>query len=266
MGRDKGKILITREIEDGRILAEKIKEIGFEPVLFPTIKTLPLDFNVENIIDYDVFIFGSKKGVRYFFKKLSDKDVLKKIKSKEFISVGEKTAEELKKYGIKNIKIPEIYSSSGVLKLITENWDYYKDKKILFPKAKKGIDLLEKNLKNIEPVYIYETIFNKPDNIKSVEILFKNEKIYAVIFTSPSTFSGFKEIFSDNWKEFLKKTKIISIGKTTGKTLEKNGILNFYIPEKSTIEGILEIIKNLSLDIPVEFIKKVIKETNSKEE
>ena len=242
---DSVKVLITRELEDGKILAEKLKKLGFEPILFPTIKTIPLNFNTENILDYDVFIFGSRKGVKYFFNKILKNYPIHNFSDKEFIAVGKKTAEELKKLKFSNIKIPKNYSSYGVLNLLKENWENYKDKKILFPKAKRGIDLLEKSLPNIKPLYVYETAFNKPTNIKDVELMFTGEKIDIVIFTSPSTFLGFKEIFNNNWKRYLITTKIVAIGKTTGKTLKEWGITNFYIPKNSTIEDVLKLIKDI---------------------
>ena len=240
------RVLITREPEDGKILANRLENLGFIPILFPTIKTVPLDFDTKDIASYDIFIFGSKKGVKYFFQKISDR--LEELKDREFIVVGEKTAEKLKNLGFTNIKIPEVYSSEGVLNLLKNNWNYYKNKKILFPKAKRGIDLLEKTLPNVKPLYVYETLFNKPKNIDEVKSLFENKKIKAVIFTSPSTFLGFKYIFEKDWKSFLKESKVISIGKTTGKTLKEHGITDFYIPKKSTVESILDLIQELFKD------------------
>ncbi|RUM60380.1 MAG: uroporphyrinogen-III synthase, partial [Persephonella sp.] len=64
-------------------------------------------------------------------------------------------------------------------------------------------------------------------------------------FTSPSTFLGFKEIFKDEWQNFLKEVNVISIGKTTGKTLKEQGITDFYIPRKSTVEDILDLLQEL---------------------
>ena len=113
------RVLITRELEDGKVLANKLENLGFIPILFPTIKTVPLDFDIKNITNYDIFIFGSKKGVKYFFQKISDK--LEELKGKEFIAVGEKTAESLKDLGFTNIKLPEVYSSKGVLNLLKKS-------------------------------------------------------------------------------------------------------------------------------------------------
>ncbi len=237
------RVLITRELEDGKVLADRLENLGFIPILFPTIKTVPLDFDTKNINNYDIFIFGSKKGVKYFFQEISSR--LEELKDKEFIAVGEKTAEKLRDLGFTNIKIPEVYSSEGVLNLLKNNWNYYKNKKILFPKAKRGIDLLEKTLPNVKPLYVYETLFNRPKNIDEVKYLFENKKIKAVIFTSPSTFLGFKDIFKEEWQNFLKESKVISIGKTTGKTLKEQRITDFYIPKKSTVEGILDLIQEL---------------------
>ncbi|RUM61596.1 MAG: hypothetical protein DSY66_01770 [Persephonella sp.] len=238
------KILITREYEDSKRLRDRLKALGYFPIIFPTIKTVPLEFNTENMTDYDVYIFGSRKGVKYFFEKIKD---LNSFKDKKFIAVGEKTASELRKLGFSDVLIPDEYNSLGVLKLIKDNWQYFKDKKIIFPKSKIGVDLLEKNLPNVKPIYVYNTVFNKPDNIRNVEDLLKRKEISITIFTSPSTFLGFKNIFKYNWKNYLENTNIISIGKTTYKKLKKENLNKIFIPEKATEEEIIKLIEKISL-------------------
>ena len=238
------KILITREYKDSKRLADRLKALGYFPIIFPTIKTVPLKFDTENLTNYDIYIFGSRKGVKYFFEKFKD---LNSFKDKKFIAVGEKTARELKGLGFTDVLIPEEYSSLGVLKLIKDNWQYFKDKKILFPKSKIGVDLLEKNLPNVKPIYVYDTVFNKPDNIKDVEDLLKKKEIFIAVFTSPSTFLGFKNIFKDNWKIYLESTNIISIGKTTYKKLKEENLNKIFIPEKATEEEIIKLIQKICL-------------------
>ncbi len=237
------KVLITREKEEAEKFAEKVKDIGLEAVIFPVIKTISLPFNKEEAIKYDVFIFPSKNAVRYFFENVSSEDLKKKI----IIAVGEKTKKALEKKGFKNILLPEKFSSEGVLRLILKEIDFFKHKKILIPRAKKGIDTLPEKLKNevkeITVLPIYETVLNIPENKENVKKLFEEKKIDFSVFTSPSTIENFLKIFPEEGKEYLKSTCITVIGTTTKKAVEEKGLDVCLIPEKFTIDEIIKKIK-----------------------
>ncbi len=237
------KILITREKEESLSFAKKLNNLGIETIVFPTIKTIPLDFPLEIVSKYDVFIFPSKKAVKYFFSKIEPSS----LKDKEVIAVGEKTKEALEKNGIKNVILPNVYSSEGVLRLILENIEKYKNKKILIPRAKKGIDLLPKELKGevkeISILSVYETVLNIPENQKEVENLFENKDIDISIFTSPSTLKNFLKIFPEKGKDYLKSTCIAVIGSTTAKAVKEEGLDICLIPEKFTVDEIINKIK-----------------------
>ncbi len=236
------KVLITREKEESISFAKKLNDLGIEAVIFPTIKTIPIDFPLETVSKYDVFIFPSKKAVKYFFSKVEPSF----LKDKEIVAVGEKTKKALEEYSIKNVVLPETYSSEGVLKLILENLEEYKDKKIIIPRAKKGIDLLPRELKGkvkeISVLPVYETVLNIPENVKEVENLFERKKIKITVFTSPSTLKNFLKIFP-NGKEYLKNTCIAVIGTTTAKTAKEEGLDICLIPEKFTADEIINKIK-----------------------
>jgi uroporphyrinogen-III synthase len=239
---DKNKfVLITRPEEEGKKLADILNKKNIKSVIFPTIKTIPLeiDKSLDDILKFDIFIFGSSKAVRYFFEKFP----VDKLKNKEFIAVGKKTAERLKKFGLQNIKYPkDEFTSEAVLKLIRNNWEYYKNKKILFPKSKIGTKVLENNLDNVYPLHIYDTKTNYPENKEFVKNLLENKKISFIVFSSPSTFRGFIEIYPKDWRKYLSNSYIIAIGKITAKALEEKGINNYLLPKKSTNEDIAELI------------------------
>ena len=240
--RDKIYILIVGTEESSQRLADLFKGKGdFIPIKFPVIKTIPLevDKSLNEILNFDGYIFGSKRAVDYFFKFYP----IENFRNKLFIAVGKKTKEKLESLGLNNVLYPEKdFSSKGVLDLIKNNWDKFKDKKLLFPKSAIGVDTLEKNLPNVYPLPIYTTIPFKPHNLDTVETLLQNGDIKFIVFFSPSSFKAFKDIFSEKWRDYLKNSIVISIGKTTGKELEKNGITDFLLPEKSTSEYIHNLI------------------------
>ncbi len=240
------RVVITREKEESEKFARKLKEAGFEPVIFPTIKTVPVDFSVQNIYEYDVYIFTSKNAVKYFFSKTD----ITKIKNKTVLAVGEKTKKSLEKLGFEDITVPEKFSSEGMLELIKKNIDFFKDKKILIPRAKKGINTLVDNLKNqvkeIKILPVYETVLNIPENVKEVENLYIKDAVDFTVFTSPSTVEGFFRSFGGKSYGYLEKTCIAVIGTTTKKAVEKKGLKVCIIPEKFTVEGIIHAIVSVA--------------------
>ncbi len=237
------RVLITREKEEGEKLKKILKSYNIEGIVFPVIKTVPIPFNSSAIYDYDVFIFPSKNAIKYFLKNTS----LKFLKEKIIIAVGEKTKKVLEKYGLTEIIIPEEFSSEGVLKLIEKSISKFKDRKILIPRAKKGIDTLpealKEKVKKIDILPVYETVLNIPENKNQVEKLFKEKKIDITIFTSPSTLENFLKVFPEDGKEYLKNTCIAVIGKTTKKAVEKKGLEVCLIPDVFTVDALVEKIK-----------------------
>ncbi len=238
------KVLITREKGESEKFAEKIKKYGLEAVVFPTIKTVPLDFPLEDIYNYDVFVFTSKNAIKYFFMKVKPETLREKI----IIAVGEKTKANLEKIGFKDVIVPDVFSSEGLSDFFLKNIDFFVDKKILIPRAKKGMNTLIDNLvnkvKEIRVIPVYETILNIPENKEKVKDLFEKKEIDFVVFTSPSTFRNFLAIFKEKGREYLKEVCITVIGSTTKKAVEKEGLSVCIVPEKFTVDEIIREIKN----------------------
>jgi len=212
---------------------------NYRIIPFPTIKTVPLEFEIDSIQDYDFILFTSVNAVKFFFDKVESQ----KIKDKKIIAVGEKTAEKLKEIGFNNILIPEEFRAEGVVKLIEKRWKEFENKSILVPRAKKGRELLSEHFKNknikIEILPIYETVGNIPENKEKVEKMLQNQEIDTVVFTSPSTFENFLEIFeNEKGKKYLSHPKIAVIGVTTKKAIENEGLKVDIIPDKYTFQNL----------------------------
>jgi len=206
-------LLVGTEESVSRLSKLLSKAENFYPINFPSIQTEPIEVehSLEEIQNFDGIIFGSKKAIKYFF----DKYPIQTLRNKIYITVGKKTGKLLIDMGIEHVLYPKAdFNSQTLLSFIKENWDFFKDKKFLYPKSKIGLDTLEKNLENIYPLYIYTTKFVTPNNKNFVERLFRDRKMNFTIFFSPSSVEGFKFIFPNNWQEYLKSSEVIGIGKT----------------------------------------------------
>jgi uroporphyrinogen-III synthase len=234
-------VLITREKGQFEEVKSIFEKEGFNPIPFPTIKfeKLPLDnFDEKN---YDYLIFTSKNAVKFF---LEDIEV---DKSKPVIAVGSKTANYLKKEGFKNIEIPDAFSGEGLKDYIDKNLDRFKGKKFGLIRALEGSQvLLNQSGKDyfVQLLPIYKTTYNIPDNTEEIEKLFLKKEIYAVVFSSPSTFYGFLNVFGvEKSKKFLEDVLVCTIGTTTSKALEDKGFKVNIVPQIFTFEEIVKLLK-----------------------
>lgn len=221
-------LVITREEPIEEHIKLLANEKGVNIFHLPLIKTKFLEINIEIPSNYDFLIITSKKTLKYF-KNLEILD-----KNKPILTTGDKTAKFLKSLGFTSIIIPKKQSAEGIKEYIYNN--NLQSKKFLFLKAEKGKKI---DLPNITVISVYETITNFPNNKKELLKLI-NKDIY-ILFSSPSTFKGFKENF-ENYKDLLAKIKVIPIGDTTKTELEKDYIKIFAVPTKPSIEEVIKLL------------------------
>ncbi|WP_457639215.1 uroporphyrinogen-III synthase [Persephonella sp.] len=235
------KILITREKSQAEKTAQLVKKEGMEPVVFPTIRFEPVEFDIKAVGNADILVFSSQNGVRFFFQKVNPETVKEKV----IVATGEKTKKLLEKKGFKNVLVPDRFTGKDTAQLI-KKLPEIKSKKVAVIRPVEGIDDLINILKNetqIKAVPVYRTATNIPDNTEKVRQLIEKGEIDYVLFTSPSTFYGFIEIFGKDWKKLLEKTKKAVIGTTTAKALQEKGIQPDIIPDRFTIEDLLSKIR-----------------------
>ncbi|WP_299237578.1 uroporphyrinogen-III synthase [Sulfurihydrogenibium sp.] len=234
-------IIITREASGFEEVKDLFINAGFNPISFPLIRFEPVEIKNFNLEDYEYLIFTSKNAVRYFFSQIPKID-------KKIIAVGEKTAKYLENLGYKDIIVPEVYSAEGLKVYFEKNIDTFKDKKMALIRASEGMDtLLNSNFK-IDLIPVYETKLNVPENVDNIKSLIEDEKIYAIAFSSPSTFKGFLNIFKEESKKLLDKMLTVAIGKTTKNFIESQGFKVDVVPDKFTFEEIVKKLKVMGKD------------------
>jgi Uroporphyrinogen-III synthase len=115
-------------------------------------------------------------------------------------------------------------------------------------RASEGMDtLLNTNFK-IDLIPVYETKLNIPENVDSIKSLIEDGKVYAIVFSSPSTFKGFLNIFKEESKKLLDKMLTVAIGKTTKNFIESQGFKVDVVPDKFTFEEIVKKLKVIDKD------------------
>ncbi|MDI6745155.1 MAG: bifunctional uroporphyrinogen-III C-methyltransferase/uroporphyrinogen-III synthase, partial [Thermodesulfovibrionales bacterium] len=263
------RVLVTREHAGG---FEPLEDLGAEIIEFPTIEIAPpenyreLDSAINKVEAYDWIIFTSGNGVKYFFRRLleRDKDV-RDLKGIKICAIGTKTAAEIKRYGIKVNLVPEEFNAEGLIEAFIKrsavsgeqlaehqtpntkhqapNTEQLKGMKFLLPRAEKAREIFPEKVREsggeIDVPVTYRAV--KPDmHGKRLKRFLKEGRISVATFTSASTFDNFIEIMGADADELLKDVAIAVIGPVTARAVEKAGLKVEIMSETATIEAMVE--------------------------
>ncbi len=232
---------------------EKLELLGAEVIDFPTIEITPpedwtgLDNSLSRLQTYQWIIFTSSSGVRYFMERMLEKGLdVRELKGVKICSVGIKTEEELKKYGILVDLVPEEFRAEGVVEAFKRLYNgNLEGIRILFPRADIAREIIPERIKelggHVDAPVTYRSI--KPEtHAKRIKRFLKEGRITMVVFTSGATFNNFIELIGQEAKEFLMDVKIAVIGPVTKKVVESAGLKVSIMPEKATNEALVEAI------------------------
>ncbi len=231
------RVLFSKKLSENQ--KEMLLKAGFEPVDLPLIRTEEVPFNRNEVLSFqpDFVVFSSRNGVKHFFSRISIDD----FKGAEFIAVGSSTANELTKMGVEPL-VPGKFSGEGLIDLL-ESFNL-KGKKFLLVRPKSARNVVPQFLKNkgasIKEVIVYETLPNL--SVKEELIRELNRGFEFLVFTSPSTFKSYLKISNKAGKDLLAKARIVPIGDVTKKAIELEGYNVWKVPDRFTLDGIIDII------------------------
>lgn len=260
------RILITREHSGGY---EPLEELGAEVIEFQTIEIVPpedwteLDNAIAKIDSYNWLILTSANGVKFFFRRLFEKEKdIRDLKGIKICAVGSKTAAAINKFGINVDLIPEEFNAEGLIKAIVQKCESAEEKtsalprfrasalsgvRFLLPRAEVAREILPEKIKElggeIDVVTAYRAV--KPETHgKRIKRFLKEGKITIATFTSAATFNNFMEIAGEDADALLKDVAIAVIGPVTAKAIEKAGLKVSIMPEEATVEAMMNEIIN----------------------
>lgn len=244
-------IVVTRCRAQSSALAEKISEMGGNPIEIPTIKIQKVEDNkeleveIDKIKDYTYILFSSKNAVDIFFDKLNEKGYDSRVLcNSKICAVGGETAKAIKLRGIIADIVPQKYVAEGLYEelkdIINEN------DKILIPRAKKARDFLINKLSEkcyIKEVITYESVIDNDKKDLALEVI-EDENVDYITFASSSTVKNFITLIGEENLQQLKNKNIISIGPITSKTIEEYGLEVYKEAEVATIDSMIDAISN----------------------
>jgi uroporphyrinogen-III synthase len=240
------KVIITRPTEMGLQFANLL-DGDFEPILIPTLELQFKKIDID-LLKYTWIVFTSPRGVMGLYK---NKNNIKNfdLTNKKIGVIGIETEKEVKKLFDKDADvIPKKYTAEHLLEELKKHVN--EQDKILIPTTPSARDILHKNLNaDLEFVYCSKEPSNIAQKLKDLKEIIKYEELknnkIILTFTSGLTAKNFFKNADSELIEILKNHYIVSIGEITKKTVDSYGGYNSIIPNKYTINEMVEIIKRL---------------------
>ena len=246
-------IAITRPFNRTDESISIIESHGATPFIAPTLElkltnSESLKALIELANDLDWLIFTSPTSVEAIFEFYPD--FREKInKNCQIATIGHKTEEMCRKYGLATDLIPDDYTAEGLLEVFEK--ENIKNKLIGLPRTLAARDTLPEGLEKMGADIIlaesYESVI--PFDKVRIEVLIEkilNSEIDAITFTSPLTAKNlFKVSIDKQIPELINKLSTsvltVSIGPITHKTLEELGVKSIY-PKKYTVKDMMELL------------------------
>lgn len=246
------RILITRTREQSRGLADKVLELGGEPVLFPTIciqppsNWEPVDEAIGNVASYDWIIFTSVNGVERFFDRFFEvRTDIRDLAGPRIGAIGPVTAASVRQRGLKVDLLAKEFKAEGVLAQLSE--DNVRGRRFLIPRAEKAREILPDGIIRMgghaDVVSVYRTTRPAALEVEKIRDMLENKRVDAVTFTSSSTVTHFIDILTpDDVGRLLDGVVVASIGPITSRTIMENGLSMQVEASEYTIDGLLQAI------------------------
>ncbi|MBR0278399.1 MAG: uroporphyrinogen-III synthase, partial [Synergistaceae bacterium] len=228
------RIIITRPEGRGDELALKLRDLGAEVIIMPTIRTKIIHGSLDdvNISGYDWIGFTSVTGVNALFELLSEtgRDI-REIGNAKISAIGQATKDALNAHGLRVDYMPEIFDGFHMAEGLSEFGG-----KILMFRSENGTpeinSVFMKYGIEAENICIYRT-----DYVKLYKV---PELADIIIFTSSSTVKG----FCAN-TEALREATALCIGKQTAEEAMKSGFTRIKVAEQAVMKALFEACINI---------------------
>jgi uroporphyrinogen III methyltransferase/synthase len=239
------QVLVTRPREKAAQTAAQLRDLGAEPVIFPTIAIRPpeswkpLDTALEDLPSTDWVVFTSTNGVRFFWQRLREigRDA-RALAGTRLAAIGPVTGRELAKHGLQADLIPDEYVAEALLDHIGP----VDGKRILLPRADIARPLLTDGLRaagaEVNEVTAYRTVPAASEDVEQIRRMLTKGEIDVLTFTSSSTVRNFVASLRP-LPDLPQGITVACIGPITAQTAEESGLPVHVSAREHTIEGLL---------------------------
>ncbi len=234
------RIVITRPPHQADALADRLRELGAEPILLPTITIqpprdlAPLDRALRHLERHDWLILTSANAVTTIGQRLAALNLNPVWPAVAVI--GPATSKALQEFGITPAVMPEKHVAEALFAALHDHTDL-SGARVLLPQGDRArpvlADLLRGAGAEVETVIAYENV--RPE----IDPALLADPFDAVTFTSSSTVQNFVELFDDPLV-VIGAARIACIGPVTADTARELGLPMPIVAEPHTIDGLID--------------------------
>ncbi len=247
-----GTVGIMRPARYARDSLDLVTSLGFNAVVCPMIEINDnLDKGFESFTGRvfsskaDYVIFTSANGVDFTLRKIQNTEqFIENLNNSRIIAIGPNTRDALEQHGIHVSLMPEVYSSTGLIELLSDVSGCEVD----IVRSTHGAPVLVEKLlergARVHETCVYTLV--KPSGEEQQEFIRQvlDGKVDILPFTSTMMVRNFMSIaesmgVSGDLLDRMNKILVGAIGIPTANTLKKYGIKNIIMPEKYLFKDLL---------------------------
>jgi uroporphyrinogen III methyltransferase/synthase len=244
------RVIVTRPGDQASKLIDALQELGIDPLVCSTIKTVsasgselvPLFADLDG---YDWLFFTSENGVRYFFSMLRSfgKDV-RALGSARLAAVGSTTADRLSGFNLNADFVPTTFRTEAMLTEFLQQVTA-KGLRVLRVRGDTGPATLEDGLKkagaHVDCLVTYHT---RPATIRQeVQDTIASEGVDAITFTSGSSVESFEALLPGHQLHGV--VPAVCIGPVSAEAAKRLGWRQVVTARKSTVKGLVKALTDL---------------------
>lgn len=243
------RVLITRARDKAGALADKLSEMGAEPLGLAAIETAPgdkraIDAAIRRLPRTDWIVFTSVTGVEAFFSRLRALGKDTRSVTARVASVGPETSRALGDRGIRPDLEPRRYETAALAEAFRRK--NLKGKRVALFRTDIATPELERNLRKlgalVERVIAYRT--RVPKDLKKALPGVLAGGFDAAAFTSGSTVDHFvRAVGRARARAWSRKAVFASIGPVTSRALRRHGLKVGCQARVFTTDGLAEALR-----------------------
>lgn len=235
------RVVVTRAKEQSSGLVTLLRDVGAQPIELPMIHIVApsdpsaLDAATAQASSFDVVVFTSANGVERFFEAAfaGGRDT-RCLGDATIATVGAKTAERLRAYGIVPDIVPTESNATATAEAILAHLGDSSGRRVLFPRSRIGREELPHRLRaagvDVSEVVAYDSLPPSEAESSRIRAAFQ-DGVDAVLFTSSSSVENLIQVLGSEAPSLLKGVALGSIGPTTTATATRLGLsIAFHAP------------------------------------
>ena len=238
-------VLVTRPREQAGPMVDRLRELGAQVLLQPTIEITeptdwtPVDRAIDSLNQYDLVTFSSRNGVRYFLERLESRGGdARRFGAAKIAAIGPATAQALTEWKLHADVVPTEYRAEALAEMLSAG---AAGKRMLLLRANRGREVLGESLREagamVDEVVVYESHDLEAAEPEVVEAL-QSGSVDWVTATSPSIARATARLFGD--RSAWPNAKIVAISPLTAEALGEAGMSAKAIAETATADGVID--------------------------